>query len=84
MIAFKVMGRQALSGRAAADLAKVALAAGAMTGVALLGDYVGLHFALWNVLALAVYVVLVLGLRVVTRNDIEHIKSTLIGRVRRA
>jgi O-antigen/teichoic acid export membrane protein len=84
VIAFKVMGRQALSGNAAADLAKVALAAGAMTGVALLGDYAGLHFALWNMMALAVYAGLVLGLRVVTRNDINYIKNTLIGRVRRS
>jgi O-antigen/teichoic acid export membrane protein len=77
LIMFRVLASEAFGKTGLLGLSKVAVATTAMSLLAWAGSASGLHWSLWNVAALVVYVVLVAAFRIITRSDINVVIESI-------
>ena len=74
---FRVLAREAFGRTGLLSLATVGASAAAMSLVAWAGAEASIHWVLWNSAALAVYGLMIVGLRVVTLSDVRSVRESV-------
>jgi O-antigen/teichoic acid export membrane protein len=83
VIAFRFMAHEGVSVKTGINLLKVGAAAAVMAGIAWGGEWLGVHWIAWNIVALAVYGAAMFALGIVTKRDVRIAKQTVLGRLGR-